>query len=460
MNLQRRFSLLVAGSVLAPIATVAFLVLTFGVLDIGEDQVSVTEIREVHRLLTSGLLTSGGVSSPTLEEILPALRESSADVSFAVLDENAQVVEQADNLQARLGGINSPTGYELAVVPVADRAGRVHTLLIAFPAPFQGGPWVAAIVMVITLLFTSIVAVSTVRSVRRSLGELDAATRRIAEGNLDIAVAIPEKDSFHPLAQSLMAMRDRIREEYDRQTRFFMGVSHDLKTPLASITGYSEALLDHVTQDPQQQARYAAIIRDKARVLERRITQLMQYIRLANGEFQETRKPQNLREFLGDLVDRYQEEASLTGRDLRVDTHPWMLPGSIVIPFDSDLVTRALENLVNNAFQHGKEGTPVHIAVDFSPAEPDSGRSAVSTIRVSNTTREHIDPEALDRLFDPFYRVDGARRGDGFGLGLAAVKSIIDGHGWSVTATCPTPNTLVVTIVIPVEVLVRDDFCG
>ena len=169
-----------------------------------------------------------------------------------------------------------------------------------------------AVFVVIFVVFTSSVAIATVRSIKRSLQHLQNATALIAEGNLDFDLAIPETDSFYPLARSLEWMRDRIREEYDRRTRFFMGVSHDLKTPLASITGFSDALIDDLSDDPETQKRYARIIRDKAHLLERRITQLMEYVKLANGEFQTSLEVRDLTSFLEDFVARQIEEAGFS----------------------------------------------------------------------------------------------------------------------------------------------------
>lgn len=217
-----------------------------------------------------------------------------------------------------------------------------------------------------------------------------------------------------------------------------MGVSHDLKTPLSSIAGYSDALLDGFANDERTRNRYLEIIRRQSGLLERRINKLIEYIRLTTGDFLASLEPLPLLPFLTDFTELQGEEASVRKREFqsRLSLSP-----ETVIPFDSELVGRALENLVQNAFHYGDPERPIVFSCRENKEE--------IIISCANRTVSPVDPKTLPLLFEPFYRGDVSRRGEGFGLGLASVRSVISSHGWEIKARLPEPDILEFAIRIP-----------
>ena len=433
MNLRRRFTFLVAGALLAPFVTVVLMVMVFGGFPASDRLDSLSDVRSIHRFLTEP------ISWDEAREIAGRLPSHSA---FALLGSEGDVIESRGLVQLLPPEEEGTVRREIVVKPIVGRSSdrpAAGYLVLAGPDTGLGMRVGLAVFVVIFVVFTSSVAIATVRSIKRSLQHLQNATALIAEGSLDFDLAIPETDSFYPLARSLEWMRDRIREEYDRRTRFFMGVSHDLKTPLASITGFSDALLDDLSDDPETQKRYARIIRDKAHLLERRITQLMEYVKLANGEFQTSLEVRDLTSFLEDFIARQIEEAGVLGHNLEARVE---IDEPVLVSFDPELLARALENVLTNAYRHGVPDTPVRFRARRAGAE--------ITIACTNEAESLPGADELSRLFDPFYRRDSARSGEGFGLGLASARSIATSHGWSIEAHTPDERTVEFTIRIPI----------
>jgi signal transduction histidine kinase len=428
VNLRRRFTTLVVGSVLAPIVTLFLLVVALGYLPISRDMQRLEEVHEERER---------GIDLPLAEEMTRTLP---GGVVYAIVSGDGEVLSNTGAAELSTAATHGGH-YELSIFPIRDAdEDSLFYLLIATPDPSSSLPLVLAAMIVLILVFSSVMSIMTVRSIRRSLSKLTHATSSVARGDLDFSLDIPRDDSFFPLARSVEWMRDRVREEYDRRTRFFMGVSHDLKTPLASISGFSNALLDEVSQDPESRKRYAKIIRDKSELLQDRIVQLMDYIKLANGDFQASLEAHDLTVFLEDFVRVNMEEAGFSGRSIDASVD---LKGPILVNFDPDLVIRALENLVSNAFRHGTSGGTVVFRAFRS------GDQIVITC--SNPVTDVPAPDELRRLFDPFYRRDQARAGDGFGLGLASTSSIVASHGWQIDASCPDMRSIRFTIRVPLS---------
>lgn len=421
MNIHRRFVVLVIGAVLTPPITAALLFAIFN------DAPAPAGLREFMH------------GERTVQEAQEVTRSLAPNVKARVFTAD-DLAALGIGVTAERGAADSgafPQTFTIMVKPLVDDTGAVDAagaraaLVVPLPVSPSRLRAVAALSVAIIFLFTSGVAIVTVRAIRRSLRVLERATASVASGTLDFEIDIAQGDSFYPLAQSFDRMRTRIREEQDRRTRFFMGVSHDLKTPLASITGYADALIEGYGQDAAARERYLRIIRDKAQLLQTRISRLIEYVKHATGEFQASLVPRDLAAFLGEFAAFQMEEAELKGHALEAEVS---LPSPLMVPFDPDLLSRALENVLSNALQYG---TPranatgeTHTPVRLTAATDATGKS----IRIVCTNRLHAPLSAAtrERLFDPFFRADPARSGEGFGLGLASAKAIVENHGWTI----------------------------
>jgi signal transduction histidine kinase len=199
-----------------------------------------------------------------------------------------------------------------------------------------------------------------------------------------------------------------------------MGVSHDLRTPLTLIQGYVEAVADGLADEPETRRKYLSIVQDKTRALDGMVTDLIEFVRMDTGEWKMTHRPVRLAPFLRPIAQRYAEDAAILHRSF---DHAIELPEDLEVPMDEALMGRALENLIGNAIRYTGEGGSIRLRASLEGGVP------VLSIR---DTGIGIPAEDLPRIFDPFFRGTNSRREQGFGLGLATVKSIVEGHGWSI----------------------------
>jgi signal transduction histidine kinase len=290
------------------------------------------------------------------------------------------------------------------------------------------------------LVFAAAMSIMMVRSIARSVLELNDATTRVAEGELDVPIRVEGSNEITSLAESLDRMRGEIKEDRARRARFVMGVSHDLKTPLALIQGYAEALEDAVTGEDRsaERDRYLAIIQEKAARLADMIDELIDFVRVDTGEWRRAQKPVRLAAFLRGFVRRVEADARLLDR--RAAGHI-DLPETVEVPMDERLATRALENLVNNSLRYTAPGGCVTVRA--------RAKADRCLLEVSDDG-PGIAAADVSHVFDPFFRGSSSRREEGLGLGLSVVKSIIESHGWEITLVSPAGHGCTFTITLPI----------
>jgi signal transduction histidine kinase len=174
--------------------------------------------------------------------------------------------------------------------------------------------------------------------------------------------------------------------------------------------------------------KYLAIIRDKTGLLESRISQLIDYVKLETGEWKRSRESVRLAPFLLEAMTVFRTEAEARGWafDFSID-----IPQSAAASMDVDLVSRALENLVQNAFRYAEAGTTIR----FLAAQ----EKGCVVLRIIN--RGEIAEKDLPFIFEPFYRGTRSRREAGFGLGLSVVKWVASSHGWTLEAASRAGET-------------------
>jgi signal transduction histidine kinase len=221
------------------------------------------------------------------------------------------------------------------------------------------------------------------------------------------------------------ALRDSLRRQaaIEQERRLFIGaVVHDLRTPLFSLRGYLEGLSAGVADTPEKRARYVAVAEEKAAALERLVADLFDYTRLEYLEQAPRTQPLDLVALLRRAVEGMRPRAEARGLALR-------LCAAMPCPIDADshLLTRAIENLLDNAVRYTPSGGSVRVScaegaegVAFSVADTGPG----------------IPIADLPHLFTPLYRGESSRnrRTGGAGLGLTIARRIIRAHGGDLRA--------------------------
>jgi signal transduction histidine kinase len=298
---------------------------------------------------------------------------------------------------------------------------------------------IGIVVLALILAFAAFMSVIMIRSITRSVLALEKATRRVAAGDLDLPIAVEGSNEIASLSRSLNLLREEIREDKARSARFIMGISHDLKTPLALIKGYAEALEEGFPGTGEESRTYVEIIQSKADQLEGMIDDLIDFERVDTGEWIRGLLLVDLGPFLTAYAKRAVADAALLGRELRWDI---ALPRPAPVRMDERLATRVLENLVNNAIRYTSEGGRIEIA-----AEAEEGAYVFSV----SDNGPGVSSEDLPRILEPFYRGSSSRREEGMGLGLSIVKTVVECHGWAISVRPRAGGGITFAVSVPIE---------
>ena len=222
------------------------------------------------------------------------------------------------------------------------------------------------------------------------------------------------------LTESLDRMRISLKDEQERRNKFIMGISHDLRTPVALIKGYSEAITDGVVNDMDEIKKSLGIVETKADQLESMINDLINYVKLNNADWLQTLEPISLKPLLENFASSSKSTAEVYNRNIVSEID---VDENLKVPMDRNLVNRVLENLFSNALRYTKDGDKITICC---MQEKDCVKVSVCDTGIGMAEKD------LQRIFDLFYRASNSRREQGMGIGLSVVKTVIDAHGWKI----------------------------
>lgn len=274
------------------------------------------------------------------------------------------------------------------------------------------------------LIVSLILAFGIARSINRPLDHTVDAVEAIAEGDYDQELRLFGPEEVKRLAASFNIMATQVKATNRAQRDFIANVSHDLKTPITSIRGWSQAMLDGFVTSPDEQEQAANIIHNEAERMARMVNQLLVVARLDSGQLQLNKELVNLNHILTDVQRSLMLRAQDKGVHLTIETKP-------VSPIlgDADRLTQVFTNLADNALTHTSAGGRVHLMV-----RPHGGKAVEGIVQ---DTGIGIPREKLPRIFERFYQADEARSRDGnrgSGLGLTIVKELVEAHGGIVQA--------------------------
>jgi signal transduction histidine kinase len=307
---------------------------------------------------------------------------------------------------------------------------------VAATEPMPDGPRLVELVAKLAMgavLFSLVAALLIFILLTRRLQALAVAVNRFREGDFSrpmrLESADPAGDDIDRLSAAVQEMSERIAMQLERlqsaeasRRELLANVSHDLRTPLASMQGYLEILLlKQGTLPPEQERSYLEIATRHGERLGKLVHDLFQLTKLAAHEIRPQFEPFPVTELVQDVVQKFQLAAGRRG--VRLDSR--LTGEQAAVDADIALVETVLENLIENALRHTPRGGNVRVEV-----EPQSGRVA---LRVVDTGRGIAD-EDLPNLFERYYHVDRGETGDaaGTGLGLAIVRHIVELHGGAI----------------------------
>jgi two-component system sensor histidine kinase GlrK len=273
----------------------------------------------------------------------------------------------------------------------------------------------------------------------------------VARGDFTKKINISSNDEIGELAESFNLMSDRLRELDQLKADFISNITHDLKTPLASITEANQLLIDGIGGSiSSRQHHLLHIIREDATRLLRLIESIIDLSKMESGVLRYDFAPCDISHVITEAI------ASLT---LLAESKKLHIRCSIeknlpVLCMDRDKIIQALINLLGNAIKFTPESGSVTVAAAHLPDRSKAGRpdtiNAQQALQISiSDTGTGITPEDLPRIFDKFYQGHFAHK-KGSGLGLAIARYIIQAHGGEIWAESKKGLGSTFYIVLPV----------
>ncbi|HAY84670.1 MAG TPA: hypothetical protein DCY42_07025 [Chloroflexi bacterium] len=268
----------------------------------------------------------------------------------------------------------------------------------------------------VALVLSLLLAILISRSVASPLSKISDAARQLADGK-QITLRPEGPAEVRLLGEVFNEMSARVLASQQSQRDFVANVSHELKTPLTSVQGFAQAILDGTANTPESQRDAAQVIFDESGRMQRMVFDLLDLAKLDAGTADLQMQPVKLDLLLQAVVERFSPQSKQANVLLTFSSGD--LPTVIG---DGDRLSQVFNNLVDNAIKH----TPPNGQVQLT-AEVDSERVAVSV----RDTGAGIPVDELPRIFERFYQIDKSRRGGpahGSGLGLAIANQIVLAH--------------------------------
>ncbi|HVJ48509.1 HAMP domain-containing sensor histidine kinase [Desulfitobacterium sp.] len=323
-----------------------------------------------------------------------------------------------------LAGRSTGTVLMLAPVDLASASDMTHFLI-----------FVAIIFILFFVLTNVLVSYQFAHRILSPLNHLKKAATEISGGNLDFPIVEEGDQELQELCRDLELMRLKLKDSIHTQLKFeenrkmlISSISHDLKTPVTSIKGYVEGIMDGVANTPEKQERYLKTIYTKAQLVDEMIEDLLLYAKLDLNQLPFDFERTDISEYLYEFVRENEPECTKNGIQLTLQKE---LSQPYTIQLDRARFRRVLMNILDNSRKYmTKEDREQAGLIQISLRETPS--SVILELRDNGIG---IPEKDLSHIFDRFYRSDTSR-GEikGSGLGLAIAKQIVEGHNGRIWA--------------------------
>lgn len=353
-------------------------------LAIGEDY--------LRQVITTGCTMNTGKLQGLYEEVRHV-------VSMPILDEQNQAV-----------------GIVIVSAPVSETLGALQKVTK-----------IHMFLSIAVIVLSACVMIFVARRNSRPLGQMSRAAAAFGHGDLDARVEVDPATSeeMQELALAFNNMAESLQKSEYRRQEFVANVSHELKTPMTTIAGFADGILDG-TIPPERQKHYLQLISDETKRLSRLVRSMLDISRLpeSRGIPDEEKTRFDIMECAGQVLLSFEQK--ITDRGLNVDVQMPDYP--IFTRAHQDHITQVLYNLFDNAVKFCPQGGQLGLKI----------RTGGSKIYVSvSNTGQTIPPEELPLVFDRFHKLDKSRsqNRDGWGLGLYIVRKLMDAHGENISVT-------------------------
>lgn len=344
----------------------------------------------------------------------------------------------------RVGRVRIGDGVRVVYVaaPLAAPAAQATArwIVVARPTREIRGLWrsmlpSSALVGAIALVLAGLVSWVLARTITRPVEAMTAASARLASG--DYGARVPEgsgRDEVSRLARAFNRMATDVGDAHRRQREFVANVGHDLRTPLTTVRGFAEALLDGTAATDAQRRQALETIHDSAGRMADLVEELLALARLEG----QTVGLELAAVPVADLVAGAVSATAGLARERGVAVAVTIGDGGggpggagLKVRADAAWFTRALANVLDNALRFAPPGSAVVVTAAPEPAPSGDGSDGTVTIRVADRG-PGMPPEVAARAFERFFRADPARAGGNSGLGLAIAREIVEAHGGTI----------------------------
>jgi len=376
------------------------------------------------------------------------------DVRIVIFNQKRQVVADSDS--AELSSLSMPLLPRLRISSVLkDQNGQYWLYIIQH---LNNGGWLLVTVprpavpllsilsdelmlpilgaAVVALIISLLVAFWLARWIGGPLQRLVVASRQMPSTDAQ-PISLRGPHEVQELTLAFNDMNNRVLTSRNSQRDFVANVSHELKTPLTSVQGFAQAILDGTADTPESRQQAARVIYNEAGSMHRMVLDLLDLARLDAGTFELQCAPVDLPALLNNVAEKFSPQAHASGVSIQVESAE--LPA---VMGDGDRLAQAFSNLVDNALKHTPSGGIISLRARLAGSSDSPGKGSEVQVDVADTGAG-IPPEALPHIFERFYQADPSRPGGekhGTGLGLAIVKEIVGAHSGKISVRS-VPNT-------------------
>ncbi len=283
-------------------------------------------------------------------------------------------------------------------------------------------------------------------SIIRPLEKLRKATNNIKNGDLDFTLEADTEDEIGELTSDFEEMRIRLKESQEQKINsdqeskeLISNIAHDLKTPITTIRGYAEGILDGVASTPEMQDKYVRTIYNKSVEMTGLIEELTFYSKIDTNRIPYNYTRLHIKDYFDDCADEI--GLDMEGKGIRFEYTCGVSPDVLVIA-DPEQLHKVINNIIGNSVKYMNREPKIITMVlsdigDFVQCDlTDNGKG--------------VEKKDLTRIFERFYRTDASRNSSqgGSGIGLSIVKKIVEDHGGRIWASCEEGQGLSVHFIL------------
>ena len=294
--------------------------------------------------------------------------------------------------------------------------------------------FIIAIIAILFIISAVVLSFITSSTIIKPIQKLEDGANEIANGNLDCVIDYDSTNEIGLTVDSFNAMTMRLRDSIKQKSEIeesrremIAGVAHDLRTPLTSVKGYVEGLMDGIADTPEKQERYLKTIYSSTLSMEKLLNELLTVSRLETGAISLDLSEVNINEFLEDCFVNTQLAMEQRGIEYILNNN--CSPNTTVM-LDSDQFQRVIKNILSNSVNYRREDVKSKIEISAQ----DYKKAVIISIADNG---EGVSEDNIQKIFDSFYRDDPARTkvSEGSGIGLYVCKQIVEMHGGRIWAT-------------------------